>query len=442
MYRKISNYIEEYLTGNEEKILCIDGARQVGKSYIIRELAQKHFENYIEINMADDKVGDKLFANVRTVESFYIEVSVIAGDKLKDRENTIIFIDEIQEYPELLTLLKPLRIDNKYKYICSGSELGITLSKTTLTPMGSIIEKKMYPMDFEEFLIANSVGELVINHMRKCFEEGIPLDEALHNKILYLFKTYLYVGGMPDAVKSFVETKNVSKIREIQKDIINFYSEDASKYDKNHKLVIKRIYDMIPSNIENKVKRIQYKKIENIDDVRYTKYVDEFEYLISSGIALDAKAVSEPKFPLVQSSSKNLIKLYMNDVGLLTSVLYKNNINAILDDETGVNLGAVYETVVAEELKAHNHELYYYDRKKVGEVDYLIDNYDALNVLPVEIKSGKDYKNFRALPKIILDPNYRMTKGYVFSNEREIQKEDKIIYYPIYFNLKKFLEYI
>ena len=433
MYRKISNYIEEYLTGNEEKILCIDGARQVGKSYIIRELAQKHFENYIEINMADDKVGDKLFANVRTVESFYIEVSVIAGDKLKDRENTIIFIDEIQEYPELLTLLKPLRIDNKYKYICSGSELGITLSKTTLTPMGSIIEKKMYPMDFEEFLIANSVGELVINHMRKCFEEGIPLDEALHNKILYLFKTYLYVGGMPDAVKSFVETKNVSKIREIQKDIINFYLEDASKYDKNHKLVIKRIYNMIPSNIENKVKRIQYKKIENIDDVRYTKYVDEFEYLISSGIALDAKAVSEPKFPLVQSSSKNLIKLYMNDVGLLTSVLYKNNINAILDDETGVNLGAVYETVVAEELKAHNHELYYYDRKKVGEVDYLIDNYDALNVLPVEIKSGKDYKNFRALPKIILDPNYRMTKGYVFNNEREIKKEDKIIYYPIYF---------
>lgn len=433
MYRKISNYIEEYLTGNEEKILCIDGARQVGKSYIIRELAQKHFENYIEINMADDKVGDKLFANVRTIESFYIEVSVIAGDKLKDRENTIIFIDEIQEYPELLTLLKPLRIDNKYKYICSGSELGITLSKTTLTPMGSIIEKKMYPMDFEEFLIANSVGELVINHMRKCFEEGIPLDEALHNKILYLFKTYLYVGGMPDAVKSFVETKNVSKIREIQKDIINFYSEDASKYDKNHKLVIKRIYDMIPSNIENKVKRIQYKKIENIDDVRYTKYVDEFEYLISSGIALDAKAVSEPKFPLVKSSSKNLIKLYMNDVGLLTSVLYKNNINAILDDETGVNLGAVYETVVAEELRAHNHELYYYDRKKVGEVDYLIDNYDALNVLPVEIKSGKDYKNFRALPKIILDPNYRMTKGYVFSNEREIKKEDKIIYYPIYY---------
>ena len=143
MYRKISGYIEDYLVGNEEKILCIDGARQVGKTYIIRELAKKHYKNYVEINMANDKAGDRLFANVKTIESFYIEVSVIAGDKLGNRNDTIIFIDEIQEYPEVLTLLKPLRIDNKYKYICSGSELGLALSNTTLTPMGSIIEKKI-----------------------------------------------------------------------------------------------------------------------------------------------------------------------------------------------------------------------------------------------------------------------------------------------------------
>lgn len=433
MYRKISKYIEEYLTSKEDKILCIDGARQVGKSYIIRELSKKHFENYIEINMAEDKVGDQLFANVRTTESFYIELSVVAGEKLKGRENTLVFIDEIQEYPELLTLLKPLREENKYKYICSGSELGIALSKTTLIPMGSIIEKKMFPMDFEEFLIANSIGEVAINHLRKSFAEETPLEEALHNRILYLFKTYLYVGGMPDAVKTFVETKNVFKIREVQKDILSFYAEGASKYDKENKLVIKRIYEMIPSNIENKVKRIQYKNIENIADVRYTKYADEFEYLISSGISLAAKGVSEPKFPLIQSGSKNLLKLYLIDVGLLTSVLYKNNINAILDDKRLVNLGAVYETLVAQELKAHGHELYYYDRKKVGEVDYLIDDYERLSVLPLEIKSGKDYKNFRALPKILVNPNYKMSNGYVFSNDRGIKKTGKITYFPIYF---------
>lgn len=433
MYRKISKYIEEYLTGNEEKILCIDGARQVGKSYIIRELAQKHFPNYVEINMADDKLGDKLFSNVRTLESFYVELSVIAGEKLKERENTIVFIDEIQEYPELLTLLKPLRRDNKYKYICSGSELGLALSFTTLTPMGSIIEKKMYPMDFEEFLLANSFGETAINHLRESFESNVSLDEALHNKLLHLFKTYLYVGGMPDAVKTYIESKNVFKIREVQKDIIAFYREDASKYDKANKLMIKRIYDMIPSNIENKVKRVQYKKIENVDDTRFNRYAGEFEYLISSGIALSAKAVSEPKFPLLQSSSKSLIKLYMNDVGLLTSLLYQNNVNAILDDMSGVNLGAVYETVVAEELRAHDHELYYYDRKKVGEVDYLIDDYESLSVLPIEIKSGKDYKRFRALPKILEEPNYKMGKGYLFSNDREIKTVDKITHCPIYF---------
>ncbi len=433
MYRKISKYIEEYLTGNEEKILCIDGARQVGKSYIIRELAQKHFPNYVEINMADDKLGDKLFANVRTLESFYVELSVIAGEKLKERENTIVFIDEIQEYPELLTLLKPLRRDNKYKYICSGSELGLALSLTTLTPMGSIIEKKMYPMDFEEFLLANSFGEVAINHLRESFKKNESLDEDLHNKMLHLFKTYLYVGGMPDAVKTYVESKNVFKIREVQKDIIAFYREDASKYDKANKLMIRRIYDMIPSNIENKVKRVQYKKIENVDDTRYSRYAGEFEYLTSSGIALSAKAVSEPKFPLLQSSSKSLIKLYMNDVGLLTSLLYQNNVNAVLDDLSGVNLGAVYETVVAEELRAHDHELYYYDRKKVGEVDYLIDDYESLSVLPIEIKSGKDYKYFRALPKILEEPNYKMGKGYLFSNAREIKTIDKITYYPIYF---------
>lgn len=433
MYRKISNYIENYLVGKENKILCIDGARQVGKTYIIRELAKKYYKNYVEINMANDKAGDGLFANVKTIESFYIEVSVIAGDMLGNREDTIIFIDEIQEYPNLLTLLKPLCFDNKYKYICSGSELGLALSNTTLTPMGSIIEKKMYPMDFEEFLIANSVGDTVIKHLKKCFDDRVSLDEALHNKILYLFKTYLYVGGMPDAVKTFVETKNVFKIREIQEDIINFYAEDASKYDKKHKLIIKRIYEMIPSNIENKVKRIQYKEIEKIDDVRYTKYANEFEYLISSGIALAALAVSEPKFPLAQSSSKNLIKLYMNDVGLLTNILYKHNINAILDNKTGVNLGAVYETFVAQELKCHDHKLFYFDSKKVGEVDYLIDNYDSLNVLPIEIKSGKDYNCFRALPKLLNNPNYKMTSGLIFSNNREIKKENNIVYLPIYF---------
>lgn len=432
MYRKISKYIEDYLTHDYNKILCIDGARQVGKTYIIRGLCKKYFKNFIELNMANDKVGDKIFANVGTINEFYIQVSALAGEKMDTKENTIIFIDEIQEYPQLLTLLKPLNDDDKYRYICSGSSLGISLSNTTLIPMGSIVEKKMYPMDFEEFLLANSFGEIALNYLKECFINKKSPELSIHNKVLNLFKMYLIVGGMPEAIKIFVESKNIFRVKEAQQNIQNYYGADASKYDKEHKLKIKRIYDMVPSNIENKVKRIQYKKIENIDDVRYTKYIDEFDYLISSGIVLDTKAITEPKFPLIQSSSKNLIKLYMNDVGIFTNVLYQTNINAVLEDE-GVNLGAVYETVVAQELICHNHKLYYYDRKKIGEVDYLIDDYNNLSVVPIEVKSGKDYTNFKALTKIIDEPNYRINYGYVLNNDSEIKQIDKIIYMPIYF---------
>lgn len=433
MFRKIESYIKEYLNSQTNKILCINGARQVGKSYIIRKLCNQHFKNYIELNMANDKVGDQLFKNVKTIDEFYIETSVVAGEKMFARDDTIIFIDEIQEYPQLLTLLKPLSEDNKYRYICSGSALGVSLINTTLIPIGTIIEKKMYPMDFEEFLLANSIGQNVINHLKQCYQEKKSIELSLHNKILQLFKTYLIVGGMPDAIKTYIETKNIIKVREIQQNIINYYGIDASKYDIEHKLKIKRIYDLVPSNIENKVKRIQYTKIENNNDARYTNYIDEFDYLFSSGIVLNTKAISEPKFPLIQSSSKNLIKLYLNDVGLLTNILYKNNINAILNDQKGVNLGAVYETVVAEELSSHNHQLFYYDRKNVGEVDYLIDDYDSLSILPLEIKSGKDYLNFKALPKLLKEPNYRIQNGYVFSNNQEVKIDEKIIFMPIYY---------
>lgn len=433
MYRKISTYIEEYLLSDSQRILCVDGARQVGKTYIIRELAKKHFKNYIEINMANDKTGDKLFENVRTIDAFYLKLSVYAGNKLQNNKNTIVFIDEIQEYPALFTLLKPLKEDNKYKYICSGFELSIALQSTTLIPMGSITEKKMYPMDFEEFLLANSIGDSLIKYMKDCFNNRQSLEESIHNKIIYLFKLYLLIGGMPAAVKEYVQSKNIVKVREIHDDTIKYYGDDATKYDFEHKLKIKKIYDLVPSNIENKVKRIQFKAIENIDDVRYTHYIDEFDYLLSSGIVLGANAISEPKFPLIQSCSKNLIKLYMNDIGLLTNLLYKNNVSSILDDAKGVNLGAVYETVVAQELKSHGHELFYYDRRKVGEVDYLVDDYNTLSILPLEIKSGKDYSNFRALPKLIENTNYRIVEGIVFSNEQMVKKVGKITYLPIYY---------
>lgn len=290
----------------------------------------------------------------------------------------------------------------------------------------------MYPLDFEEFLLANGFNEYAINSIETKFEKLERLEETTHEKILDLFKKYLLIGGLPDAVNTYLESKNIVEVRKIQNDIHEYYADDASKYDKEHKLKIKRIYDLIPSTLENKKKRIIVQEIENIKGKRYSNYVDEFDYLINSGIALEVKAISRPTFPLIESSGKNLLKLYLNDVGILTNILYKNNIRAVLDDKRSINLGSAYESVIASELKAHGHKLFYYDNKTNGEVDFLIDDYDNLSVLPIEIKSGKDYTIHSAINKFISNKDYNVKKGFVLSNERKIFEENKIIYLPIY----------
>jgi predicted AAA+ superfamily ATPase len=396
-------------------------------------VGQKLFENFIEINMVEDSLGDRLFANTKSVEDFYLQVSMIAGNKMKEKENTLIFIDEIQAYPQLLTLLKFLAQDGKYNYIASGSLLGVTLSQTTSIPMGSIRKVRMFPLDFEEFLYANGVNEVAIQAMRGKFERLEELDEPMHNKMMDLFKKYLLVGGLPDAVNSYLSEKNIQSVREIQKEIHDYYAADASKYDEERKLLIRRIYDLIPSNMENKKKRVVAQSIENKRGKTFNDYSDEFEYLISAGIALNVQAISNPVFPLIESTGKNLLKLYLNDVGILTGILYGNNIRAVLDDQKSINLGSVYETAVASELIAHGHNLFYYDNRHKGEVDYLIDDYSSLSAVPVEVKSGKDYTVHSALNALVQNEDYNIKKAYVVSNERTVQQNGKIIYIPIYY---------
>lgn len=433
LFRKIESYILDYLKTPSNKVLTIDGARQIGKSFIIRHACQQLYKNYIEINFAEDKVGQRLFANVGTVEDFYLQLSSFAGDKMGGKSDTIIFLDEVQEYPQLLTLFKFLKADDKFNYIASGSLLGVTLGKTSSIPMGSIEIKQMYPLDFEEFLIANGVGAMAIDAIQDAFKARKSLDESLHNKVMDLFRKYLLVGGLPDAVNTFLATKNIVKVRAVQNDIHDLYGADATKYDTENRLKIRRIYDMLPSNMENKKKRVVVKDIEGKKGKRFSDYEDEFDYLINAGVALEVRAISTPIFPLIESSGKNLLKLYLNDVGLLTNILYRNNIQAIMEDRCSVNLGSVYECVVASELKAHGHNLFYYDNKSKGEVDYLIDDYDALSVAPIEVKSGKDYTIHSALNQFVTNEDYHINCGYVLSNEREVKIVDKIVYMPIYY---------
>lgn len=435
LFRKITKCIEEYLSSGSDRMLLIDGARQIGKSYIIRHVGQKMFSNYIEVNMEEDKLGDRIFADAKTTKDFYMALSLVAGDKMREKENTLVFIDEIQAYDHLLTLVKFLMKEKRFTYIASGSLLGVALKNTQSVPIGSLDVQHMYPMDFEEFLYANGVGRDAIESMRESFNKQESLSDAMHGKMMDLFKKYLLVGGLPKAVETFVESRNVIEFRSIQREAHELYGVDASKYEEDHnkKLKIRRIFDMIPSNLENKKKRVVIKDIEDKKWKRSDDYIDEFDYLISAGISLEVKAISTPTYPLVENSGKNLLKLYLNDVGILSGIFYRNNIKAVMTDIKSINLGSVYETVVAQELKAHGYDLYYYDNKKNGEVDYLIDDADNLSNIPIEVKSGKDYTVHSALDKFLSNSEYNIKKAYVLSNEQKVYVEDGIIYIPIYY---------
>ncbi len=433
LFRKIKSIIEAHLRSKSKRILLIDGARQVGKTFIVRAVGQECFKHFIEVNMVEDMIGDRLFANVKSVNDFYLQLSMIAGNKMGPKEETLVFIDEIQAYPHLLTLLKFLAQDGRFTYIASGSLLGVTLSETTSIPMGSIRKIRMFPLDFEEFLYANGMNEAAISALHAKFLAQESLDESTHNKMMDLFRKYLLVGGLPDAVNAFIESRNIVHVREIQSEIHRYYAADASKYDDERKLKIRRIYDLIPSCMENKKKRIVAQQIEGKKGKTFRAYYDEFDYLISAGIALNVQAIANPLFPLAESECKNLLKLYLNDVGILSGILYGNNIRAILEDVRSINLGAIYESVVASELIAHGHKLFYYDNRNKGEVDYLIDDFETLSVIPLEVKSGKDYTIHSALTHFTSNEEYRIQKAFVLSNAREITHKGKITYLPIYF---------
>ena len=434
LQRKFTTELSRFLQEEPDKIMLVNGARQIGKSYLIRYVSQQMFTHYIEINLQEDKEGARTFANVHSMQDFYVQLGIFAGNELGTREDTIVYLDEIQAYPHLLTLLKFLNQDARYRYIASGSQLGIALKMTPSTPMGSVAIKQMYPMDFEEFLWAMGANEESIAAIRSQFEKREMLNESLHEYMMRLFRFYLVVGGMPEAVNQFVQDQNIAKVRAIQHDIIELYRVDASQYDEERKLKIRTIYDLIPSLLENKKKRVVYRDIEHNKNKRYEHYEEEFEYLTASGVAMAVRAISNPHFPLKESEQKSLLKLYINDVGLLTCLLYKMNVNAILEEVRSINLGTVYESAVAQELHAHGCPLFYYDNKKLGEVDFIIDDYAHLAVLPIEVKSGKDYYVHSALDKFISNEDYSVKEAIVLCNRREVKTDkDGVTYMPVYY---------
>lgn len=424
--RKIYKQIVDFYNNNPEKALMITGARQVGKSYIIEEYAKKNFKSYIRIDFIKNPDYVEILKDAGSAENILLRLSSVFGDKLIPN-NTMIFFDEVQECKELITQIKYLVQEGSYKYVLSGSLLGTIFQDIHSVPVGYMSIIRMYPLDFEEFAWANGIGEKVFEVLADAYQNKMPIDEYIHKRLLSLFELYLVVGGMPSSITQYLKTKNLKIVAEEQLSIVDLYKQDIAKYDKEEKLYLSEIFDLIPSELHSKNKRFILKNLNEY--TKFSKYHNSFIWLSNAGVALPSYVASEPKSPLVMSRSTNLFKLYLNDVGLLTA-MYGNDIQLkILNHETEINFGALYENVAAEELTAHGFRLFFFNNKKFGEVDFLVESEGK--IIPLEIKSGKNYSRHNAINNLQKIKEFDIDKGYVFCNSN-VKKEDKITYYPIY----------
>ena len=422
--RKVEQRLERFR--QEDKALLITGARQVGKTFIIREFGKQAYQSFIEINFLEDKTAASLFENARDSRDLLLRLSAIA-DKPLIPGQTLIFFDEVQECPEIVTAIKFLVEEGSYRYILSGSLLGVDLKDIRSVPVGYMDIVQMYPLDFEEFALANRVSPNVIDALREAFEEKRPVDAVVHERMMALFRLYLIVGGMPAAVMKYLETNNLRDVIGEQQAIIALYKKDIARYDPEEKLYLEDIFDLIPSELNSKNKRFILKNLN--ENFKFSRYSNSFLWLKDAGVALPTFCVAEPTVPLRLSKSSNLFKLFLSDVGLLAS-MYMDHIQVkILNGEKSINFGAVYENAAAQELKAHGFDLYYFNSKKQGELDFLIERNG--HVLPIEIKSGKDYTKHAALSNVLANEDYDIPEAYVFQNDN-VSQTGKITYYPIY----------
>ena len=422
--RKVEQRLERFR--QEDKALLITGARQVGKTFIIREFGKQAYQSFIEINFLENKTAASLFENARDSRDLLLRLSAIA-DKPLIPGQTLIFFDEVQECPEIVTAIKFLVEEGSYRYILSGSLLGVDLKDIRSVPVGYMDIVQMYPLDFEEFALANRVSPNVIDALREAFEEKRPVDAVVHERMMALFRLYLIVGGMPAAVMKYLETNNLRDVIGEQQAIIALYKKDIARYDPEEKLYLEDIFDLIPSELNCKNKRFILKNLN--ENFKFSRYSNSFLWLKDAGVALPTFCVAEPTVPLRLSKSSNLFKLFLSDVGLLAS-MYMDHIQVkILNGEKSINFGAVYENAAAQELKAHGFDLYYFNSKKQGELDFLIERNG--HVLPIEIKSGKDYTKHAALSNVLANEDYDIPEAYVFQNDN-VSQTGKITYYPIY----------
>lgn len=427
LFRFLTEYIEDYYR-NQKGALMLTGARQTGKTFAIRQYGER-YSSFVEINFIEHPEAISLFENANSADEILLRISAFT-DKQLIKGNTLIFFDEVQKCENIVTAIKFLVDEGSYRYALSGSLLGVELKNLRSVPVGYMDVKEVFPLDFQEFALNVGVAQRIIDHLRDCWENLKPVEEVVHNRLLELYRLYTIIGGMPAAVKQYVDTHDLRIVEQTQAGIITQYKADISQYAEEDKLKIKEIFDLIPSELDAKNKRFILKRLN--EHAKFNRYENDFLWLKNAGVAIPVYNVEEPVEPLKLAETRNLFKLFSNDVGLLTCQ-FANGIQVrILSGNISVNYGAIYENVVAQELLCHGIVPYYYNSKKLGEIDFVISGADG--VVPIEVKSGKDYERHNALRNVLQCETFGIKKAFVLCNGN-VRIDGKIHYLPIYMTM-------
>ena len=427
--RKVEKELKNWL--NTRTGLLVDGARQVGKTYSLKEFATENFDVFVYINLIENKNALKVLNKSTDSKDFIFRLKSIVDTELVDGK-TCIFLDEIQEFKDFdfITLSKFLIDEGLYRFIFSGSMLGVELNNVKSWPVGYVTSLRMYPLDFEEFCINKGLSKDILDRVKECYKQKTIVEDYIHEKMMDLFRQYIVIGGMPEVVSNYIDGKSLNELDLIYNSIVNNNRKDITKYVENDKkLKIKEIYDLIPFELNKQNKRFILSDIESKS--KNASVTDSFLWIKDAGLAIPVYNTKELSSPLMINADRNIMKLFMGDVGILNYITLDKELRLeLLKEDISINYGSIYENYVAQELTAHGFDsIYYYNSKKNGEIDFVIEQYGK--VMPIEVKSGKDYKRHSAINNILNINDYGIDEAIVFNNKnREVK--DKVVYLPIY----------
>ncbi len=423
--RNLDKQLKAWKECKGHKALLIDGARQVGKTFAVREFAQRHYEVFLEINFIETPGAKAIFEGDLDAPTIIMGLTAFSGVPLVPG-HTLIFFDEIQECPRARTAIKFLVDDGRFDYVESGSLLGVTYQHVDSLPIGYEEGLRAYPLTFAEFAMAAGIQPEVLSEARCACESGNAVPQAIHERLLRAFRIYMAVGGMPAAVQAFVDTSDLARVLDVQRSILGLYRQDVAKYAPN-KAHVNAIFDAIPSQLDKKNRR--FKLTDLAKSARMERYESDFMWLADAGVALPCYNVSSPTVPLQVNRQHNLFKLFLCDCGLLSAASVGAVQFDLIQGNLSINQGSFLENVLAQELVANGFNLFYFDKAKIGEVDFVSQR--GSSVLPLEAKSGADFTTHRALDNLMNVGEWGLQQAIVLCGGN-VSKEGSITYLPWY----------